>query len=354
MPMNGLWLVLCAALLVPLAALCLPETSKPSVSLREAPEIRLRDTDCNSPVHWDGETMYVFNSIGQPYRSHGRDLSRLDITGLAVRYDNDCSGARWIEATWRDEDGTLWGWYHNEPLAVVPEVTDRHLTAPRIGAIVSKDNGATWRDLGFVLEAPPDSLRRDTRNYYFAGGNGDFCVVADRRKQWLYFFISAYGAFAEQGVAVARMRYADRSDPVGKVRKWRNGRWSEPGVGGRLTPIFPAVRDWHSEDADAFWGPSVHWNTHLKQWVMLLNRAKDKDWTQEGIYISFNPDIAKPSGWSRPAKIMEAPYRPGWYPQVIGLEPGGTDKAAGRVARLFVHGISRWEVEFDKGETGAR
>ena len=319
-----------------------------TVIVRPASEIRLRDTDCNSPVHWDRGVMYVFNSIGQPYRSHGPDLFHLDTTGLPVRYDNECSGARWIEATWRDDDGTLYGWYHNEPLGVVPEVTDRHLTAPRIGAVVSKDNGATWHDLGFVLEERPETLRRDTRNFYFAGGNGDFCVIPDRKKQWLYFFISTYGDVAEQGVAVARMPYADRANPVVKVTKWRNGKWSEPGIHGRVTPIFPAATDWHREDADAFWGPSVHWNTHLRCWVMLLNRAKDKDWTQEGIYVSFNRDLSRPRGWSKPVRLLEPPYRPGWYPQVIGLEPGGTDKEAGRIARLFVHGVSRWEVEFRK------
>jgi hypothetical protein len=44
-------------------------------------------------------------------------------------------------------------------------------------------------------------------------------------------------------------------------------------------PIFPATEPWHDEDlnVDAFWGPSVHWNTHLQQYVMLLNKAKNED-----------------------------------------------------------------------------
>lgn len=324
----------------------MPKRAMPSWTLHEAPELRFRDTDCNSPAHWDGDTLFIFNSIGQPYRSHGPDLEHLDTTGLAVQYDNECSGARWIESTWRDDDGTLWGWYHNEPLGIVPEVTDRHLTAPRIGAIVSSDNGATWHDLGFVLEAAPDSLRRNTANYYFAGGNGDFCAIPDRELRWLYVFFSAYGHFAEQGVAVARMPWEDRSAPVGRMMKWREGQWLEPGLGGRLTPIFPARVDWHRPDADAFWGPSVHWNTYLGRWVMLLNRACDRDWSQEGIYISFCDDLANPASWSEPQKIMDAPYRPGWYPQVMGLGPGGTDKVAGETARLYIHGISRWTITF--------
>jgi hypothetical protein len=39
-----------------------------------------------------------------------------------------------------------------------------------------------------------------------------------------------------------------------------------------------------------------------------------------------------------------------WYPQVIGLDKSRheTDKLAGRVARLFIRGQSRWEIFFLK------
>jgi hypothetical protein len=38
----------------------------------------------------------------------------------------------------------------------------------------------------------------------------------------------------------------------------------------------------------------------------------------------------------------------GWYPQAIGTDKPrrATDKRAGKTARLFVHGQSKWEVEF--------
>src|SRR4030095_9095031 len=35
------------------------------------------DTDCNSPAHWDGNTFYIFNSSGHPWRSAGHDLFSL-------------------------------------------------------------------------------------------------------------------------------------------------------------------------------------------------------------------------------------------------------------------------------------
>ncbi len=98
---------------------------------------------------------------------------------------------------------------------------------------------------------------------------------------------------------------------------------------------------------DAFWGPSVHWNTYLNSYVILLNRACCSGWTQEGIYISEITNLENPSTLSAPHKILSTPY---WYPQVIGVDKGAqeTDKLAGRVARLYVHGESHWELVFQK------
>ncbi len=341
------------------AAASLSAGDSPNVVLREAPPVRFRganspdadhpgDTDCNSPAHWDGETLYVFNSAGHPWRSGGPDLLHLGQSYLRAEYSNQVNGGRWIESTWKDDDGTLYGWYHNEPGGLVPGTG---LTAPRIGALRSTDNGAAWQDLGIVLEARQGTLRPDTPNHYFAGGNGDFSVILDRKKEYFYFFISTYaGDTSEQGVAIARMRYADRNQPIGKVWKGHKGEWSEPGIGGRVTPIFTAKIDWHRADADAFWGASIHWNTHLEQYVILLNRAEDKDWTQEGVYVTFNRDLAHPTGWSEPKKILGGLRGNQWYPQVIGLSKANreTDKLAGRVARLFVRGESRWEILFLK------
>jgi hypothetical protein len=340
----------CAAGETPVARVTdAPELVLPGVSAEQ----HAGQIDCNSPAHWDDETLYVFMSTGHPYRSSGPGMRQL-APSVRVSIDNEKEwkeGGRWIEATHKADDGHLYAWYHNEPPKVCPDLPGR--TAPRIGAMVSKDNGLHWRDLGLVLTAPPDSLNCQTVNHYFAGGNGDFSVILDRKKEYLYFLISTYNRdMSEQGVAIARMPYADRDKPIGKVRKWHKGKWESEGLGGHVTPMFKAAIDWHKAEVDAFWGPSIHWNTHLEQWVMLLNRAKDKMWAQEGIYVSFNPDLDKPESWSRPVRLLDAPAlsRSKWYPQVIGLDASRqeTDKLAGRRARLFIAGVSKWEISFLK------
>jgi hypothetical protein len=334
-----------------------PPAGPTRVVVRDAPLIRFRgadspkptqpgDTDCNSPAHWDGDTLYLFNSAGHPWRSSGPDLFHLDRSYNRCEYDNQVNGGRWIECTWKTREGLLYGWYHHEPPGLCAGTP---LTSPKIGAVRSSDNGGTWQDLGVVLEAPSGTLNCETKNHYFAGGHGDFCIAVDRREEHLYLLFSTYaGSAVEQGVAVARMPLSDLDHPVGRVWKWCDGSWNQPGLGGRSTPIFSVAKDWHRADADAFWGPSVHWNSHLGRYVMLLNRAIDKDWTQEGVYVSFSDNLADATGWSRPVKILGALGRDQWYPQVVGTDKSRreTDKLAGRAAPLFVRGQSRWEILF--------
>lgn len=321
----------------------------PTARLQTAAPLRMpHEVDCNTPCHWDGDTLYVFNSTGHPHRSYGRDLTHLG-PSQPIEFDNKVNGGRWIEATWRAADGTLYGWYHLEPGGLCPGTT---LTAPKIGALRSTNNGAAWKDLGIVLEARPGTLKCDAKNGYFAGGHGDFSVMLDPQQKYLYVFYGNYaGDVAEQGVAVARMNWADRDNPAGKIFKWHQGGFTEPGLGGRLTPTFPGFIAWERIDCNAFWGPSVHWNTHLEQYVMLLNRSKATNWVQEGIYVSFNKDLANPLGWSKPEKILEGGS---WYPVAIGAvdDVRGTDKLAGRVARFFMGQQSNHTIVFARpGET---
>jgi hypothetical protein len=347
----------------------------PSVVIRDAAPIQLpgvevpargllHECDSNSPAHWDGDTLYVFNSYSHPWRSSGPDLFHLD-SHLSTRLgDLNDKLDLWIEATWKDDrDGTLYGAFHYEPDAVC--FSNKHLpTMPRIGWLRSQDNGAVWEDLGFIIEANRRAVRCDTESPWDCGGTGDFSFVLDQNRDYFYFFGTSYDSeFAEQGVWVARMRFSDRANPSGKVMKWHQGAWSEPGLWGHVTPVFPAERDYHGKDGSMFWGPSVHWNTYLGMYVMLLNHAIDTRLTADGIFISFNMRLDDPARWSKPRMILDraeiqrtmtgagvsaTKSENGWYPEVIGTEKGETDKIVGRSGRFFMAGWSRKEITFLK------
>ena len=315
-------------------------------------------SDSNSPALWetiDGlRRLFVFTSVaGQPSRHWGADMSRLTPVGQ-VGFDPHPRHGVWFESVIPDVDGTWYGYYHNEWPADV--CTDAR-TIPRIGAARSRDFGATWEDLGVVLEASPNSHDCASTNQYFVGGVGDFSVILDHDERYLYFLFSQYvRRDVSQGVSVARLAWADRDSPAGKISVWLRNRLWLPArayvmddsirqvypAGG---PIYRVDDDWHTGDVDAFWGPSVHWNTYLEKYVMLLNHAQDASWSQEGIYVAYASDLSEPTSWSTPQRLLAAGR---WYPQVIGMEPVGTDKEAGEFARFFMAGRSEYVIQFSK------
>jgi hypothetical protein len=310
-------------------------------ALRSASRVEMPAlADCNSPAFWKDGAIHVFNSAGVPMGSTGPDQFHLG-QATAAGLDTPKDYSVWIESTWQDPDSNIFAWYHHEPGGLC----GGKLTAPQIGALVSSDGGRTFRNLGIVLESG-DPIDCTAANGFFGSGHGDFSVIADRDAKYLYFLFGNYGGSpAGQGVAIARMAAGDRWDPAGAVWKYFEGAWTEPGLGGRVSPIFPAAVSWQRPDTNAFWGPSVHWNTYLEQYVVLLNHSCCRPrWPQEGIYVTFNKDIADPAGWSTPEKIMSRP--PDYYPQVVGLEEGGTDTVAGQTARFYIHGRSSWEIVF--------
>jgi hypothetical protein len=300
--------------------------------------------DSNSPAYWADGTFYLLNSTGgqAPIRASGPSQFQLAVP-QPVHVTQMNPWPLWIEAVWPEQDGVVLAWYHQEHWGLCP---GSRLAVPQIGAAISYDGGASFHDMGAIL-ASGEGYDCAAQNGYFAGGNGDVSVILDRDRQYFYFFFTNYaGPLETQGVAVARMPYSARFFPVGNVSKYFNGAWNEPGLRGRTTPIWPARASWMDADTNSFWGPSIHWNTHLDSFVILMNRSCcSTGFPADGIYASFNPKLDDPSAWTRPRKILDDS---GWYPQVLGTGPRGTDKQAGRVARLYISGASRWEIVFDK------
>jgi hypothetical protein len=300
-------------------------------------ELRLimpAEVDSNSPAVWIDGMLVMFNSAkGATIRTSGDYVANLH-DPIAVQLPQlPRPGNVWIESVWRDEsDGVLYGWYHFEPADL------DCFTAPIIGAAVSYDGGLSWEDRGFVIDNayPVDC---DYTNGYIAGGSGDFSVILDTAGQYFYFLFSNYaGPIEQQGVNIARSPFASRGQP-GSVMKYFGSAWNEPGIDGQATAILPSSTGWKGPYIEAYWGPSVHWNTYLKRYVMLVNHTAGENYMQEGIYISFSEDLLN---WTTPVKLIDG----GWYPEAIGLDVGETDSIAGQSLRIYVSGVSDYVLVF--------
>jgi hypothetical protein len=356
------WVVCACAMAVDLPA----RQSGPTARVVTASRLALPGrVDSNNPMVWfDEGAAAVLTALsswgGVPTVARGPSVDALQLAGDAVFTSHPGHGV-WFEAVVPDADGRWYGFYHHERPADDCGRPERQL--PRIGLARSTDHGATWEDLGIVLDAPPDTAACDSANRFVLGGVGDVSAVLDHASQDLFLYFSQYQrAPTLQGVAVARLAWADRDAPAGKVTIWNDGawlpvqwlpsseetpdsgRWSYPAGTPLVAPSLP-FHDGQSA-ADVFWGPSIHWNTYLEQYVMLLNRAKDEQFGQDGIYVAFAPTLADPGAWSAPIRVLSGG---GWYPQVAGPEVGaGTDRLAGQRARLFLTGVSTHTLEFER------
>jgi hypothetical protein len=320
--------------------------------VRPAPQLNYPSSvvDGNSPGLWVDGKLKVYTSTGDLLKMSGDDLHSLQMDAPPLINSSEHQ-PMWIESVWRDpQTGTVYGWYHNEPGGYCP---GKGLTMPRIGALVSHDGGETFEDLGIVLSAG-EAPNCNAKNGFFAGGHGDFSVILDRKGEYFYFLFDNYGGAANtQGIAMARLAFDDRDHPVGNVYKYYEGDWQETGIGGRLTPVITVRVPWESANTDAHWGPSVSWNTYIQRYVILLNRSCcEPEWPQEGIYISYSSDISDPDTWTRPVRILtpnDIGFAPGFYPQLVGTGPGESDSLTGQASRIFVKGISKWELVFPEG-----
>jgi hypothetical protein len=319
-------------------------------------------TDSNSPAVWDGQNFYVFNSSGNPRRARGTridDVVDTNPDAASSSYTDDFGYGRWLEAVLRDDGtGELYGWYHEEMATQCPQGW-RYW--PRIGAVVSEDQGETWDDLGIVLSPRDGTITCDTEHPVTNGGIGDFSVIGDNLSSddpdhYVYFIFSSYGGdLIEQGISFARMLWADRDQPLdafsgeSRVLKWDGESWAASGIGGRSVAVFHDAQQvsWTSSDNNGYWGPSVHWNIDLHKYVALMSRSKGGNYDPDGIYMTYTDTLENPRLWALPKQIIGPDGNQGWYPQVIGdVAIEGTDKRAGAKARYFDKGQSNSLIMF--------
>ena len=164
-------------------------------------------------------------------------------TGTTYTQPNYCD----LMGVWVDPDTGWWyGLVHNE-FTGQPFGDGLHYDA--IDYAVSKDKGATWTIQDHALTSPYSTVRGDTRafpqqTYYY--GDGDPRLFVDNASGYFYVFY-ATRVVTKPGTAGGSvwLQHVARAPISGKMaasswRKWYDGAWQSPGVGGDESDIIPA------------------------------------------------------------------------------------------------------------------
>ncbi|MCC9306175.1 RICIN domain-containing protein [Kitasatospora sp. RB6PN24] len=171
-------------------------------------------------------------------------------TGLQASYAPQGSGYAQknycdLSSVWVDPDtGNWYGLVHNE---FTPQPFGDGLHYDAIDYAVSTDQGKTWSIKDHVITSPYSTVRGDTTAFpqqTFDYGDGDQRLFVDTASGYFYVFYGSrivdkggsWGDFMEH---VARAPISAKMAP-GSWQKWYDGKWSQPGIGGKESDMMPA------------------------------------------------------------------------------------------------------------------
>ncbi|MEV6006002.1 discoidin domain-containing protein [Streptomyces sp. NPDC051976] len=151
-----------------------------------------------------------------------------------------------LMGVWVDPDtGDWYGLVHNE---FTPQPFGDGMHYDAIDYTVSTDQGRTWTIKDHVLTSPYSTERGDTaafpnQTYYY--GDGDPRLFVDIASGYFYVYYNSRvlpkGGSSGSWVSQAHVARAPLSGKMAPSswRKWYDGSWSQPGVGGRESNMVP-------------------------------------------------------------------------------------------------------------------
>jgi hypothetical protein len=237
-------------------------------------------------------------------------------------------GGWWAGAIWPAPDDRWYTTVHAEFAYRRPRGPS-YAHSRRIYSALSADRGATWSLIGPIVSSDPNRPG-PPRERWLDFGDGDQKLVVDNANGFLYlYYLDGWmdtHEFTLGGMttkvarcALAEADSAGRLMPVGAWEKWYRGDWSQPGLGGRASSIWPAPHGVGS-GVESGGQPTIFFSSALQRFVALgkgwISTARDlqtQDWT--------------PQDHSWPGSHL-------WYTWAVSAETGGRDRV-GQSFRLY-------------------
>ncbi len=240
---------------------------------------------------WAGFDSYI--TIGKNYFSQNEILCKAISKGDSGSFDN---GGAWLYSVFPLDSLHWLGYYHAEDHQFPGYSNPNKIAWKSIARCESFDGGKTW-----IKDKQIITSNESKPNIPSWGGSADYTVVYHKElKSWFVYFV------VPDGIGMARSE--DSLGRVGTWYKWNQGNFSEPGIGGRATPLD------FSKDFRRGGNPSIIYFKKLQKWVMVYH-----DWELRGIYITFSNDLIN---WEFPRLLIrnENVKSKFWYPNLIGEE----------------------------------
>jgi hypothetical protein len=268
-------------------------------------------------VNIDGEVWVIFN-LGNQYgtrvkvaRYKGTDFEHterqadgaIDVEkGISTHF---CGGMWYDKST-----GTLYAPIHCEYERGISPPAGWTRKKTRLAS--SMDKGLTWKLEGDILTdfMPDEGDWLKFSGSYFEAGPADFDFYVDNLGG--YFYIFACNAYAPKSGKmnnflwyneVARCAISDKMAP-GAWRKFRNGTWTEPGLGGKSSKV--------TMGSYSIYGRIIY-SSYLKKYLrigvcmgVIDKRFTDLGFGDGSIYVSSCDDLSKQE-WSPVAKLFNKP-----------------------------------------------
>lgn len=331
----------------PMAPVEILET-KTFVSQAQLKSIDMDNHDCTSPLipHPDGG-YWIHLSEGGKFdgqHSHIRrirtdlltaDLSTVETVefrGIPDAGVNDYNGWKaWLLDLYPLGGDEWWALLHFE------DQDHGFMETFRLGSAYSRDGGRTFDFLGFTLS--PDLAEERVKEGNCTGkiniaGTG---MRWDDEYLYVYFSDMSEEDRSDRRIAVARARQEDvahnaRKGRVAEWRKYYDGKWEEPGLGGKSADLGE-LGEYHT---------TIAFSEHLDQWLMLSRRGRDVVLLRSDDPMNFH--VPEEQFLRLPEEHATAYFT---LEEVAGSEPGQAYHVYYRVEHEKVYDVVRTTFAFN-------
>jgi hypothetical protein len=187
-----------------------------------------------------------------------------------------------------------------------------------LGLARSLDEGMTWQDLGIVIRANQPYAAHAPG--YDIGDSG---LVVDPTSSYFYIYFPdrITGGPSDTFLSVARVPVAALLDaafaggPMPQFRKYDQGNWSQPGLGGRSSSILPGPYPAYAG------APNIAYSDHLGRYVASFDDTQNISYAESADGIGWaDPILLKPTDPNQAAALYAVAVGTGEDPARLGQQ----------------------------------